>query len=333
MGGRIVGLQDGGASSVVCGHETLVDILDGFVKKGVNANEFLFSKTHKSFFFGGDHSTVAEWCVHLPIWIGGEKGRIQCFIVDGSTPLLVGRPILKALKVKLDYDQDMCSVMGQDPTTALKGDRGEYLIALDDGLASETVDQDYSFDYITDDEVEDYVQEYPLDDIHLYLHMTGRRSPDYVKEQTNYGSEDVVVDGEWNPCLDGSPSTTRLAHVEESAIPDKLWKTLYHGIRVAHNDLNQAMDVAFRSVREAEHLLVQVLRILGSLSAGASVATGASGDFQEGRFRFLGIPVLNLEHGAPGPPSNLDHVSKSPSIYMSVSATDSDAFLGEVRQR
>ena len=68
--------------------------------------------------------------VSTSLWIGGEKGRIQCFLVDGSTPLLVGRPVLKALKVKLDYDQDMCSVMGRDPTVALKGDRGEYLLAL-----------------------------------------------------------------------------------------------------------------------------------------------------------------------------------------------------------
>ena len=62
MGGRVVGLQDGGASSVVCGHEAMMDILDGFVKKGVNANEFLFSKTYKSFLWRGPFDCCGLVC-------------------------------------------------------------------------------------------------------------------------------------------------------------------------------------------------------------------------------------------------------------------------------
>ena len=115
----------------------------------------------------------------------------------------------------------MCSVMGQDPTVALKSDRGEYLVGLDDGLTEETVSQDYCFDYITDNKVEDFVQEFPLDDVNLYLHMTGRRSPDYLKEQANFGSEGLVVESDWAN-ISGLPTTSttgRLAQVQETHIP------------------------------------------------------------------------------------------------------------------
>ena len=137
--GTAIGIQDGGASSVVCGHEFLMDLLAALHQKNVNRAEFLFSRCNKTFLFGGDTTSIADWCIHLPTWVGGVKGRVQCFIVPGATPLLIGRPILKALKIKMDYETDMISVMGEDWTTALKGTKREYLIALDDGLASDTV--------------------------------------------------------------------------------------------------------------------------------------------------------------------------------------------------
>ena len=139
------------------------------------------------------------------------------------------------------------------PLWLSKGDRGEYLLALDDGLTEENVNQDYCFDYISDDKVEDFVQEFPLDDVNLYLYMTGRRSPDYLKEQANFEADGLVGGADWDHLsgLHGTSATGYLAQVEETRIPDKLRKTLYHGIRAAHNDLDQAIEVAFRSVDRA----------------------------------------------------------------------------------
>ena len=55
----------------------------------------------------------ADWSVHLPVWIGGTTGRIQCFLVEGEMPLL------KALKVKVNYDTDMVSVLGESTYSPL----------------------------------------------------------------------------------------------------------------------------------------------------------------------------------------------------------------------
>ena len=62
------------------------------------------------------------------------KGRIQCFLVCGSKPILMGRPLLKALKVKVDYDTDQVSVIGEPWTSVLQGPKGEHLLALEDRL-------------------------------------------------------------------------------------------------------------------------------------------------------------------------------------------------------
>ena len=104
-------------------------------------------------------------------------------------------------------------------------------------LNEENVNQDYCFDYITDDKVEDFVQEFPLDHVNLYQHVTGRRSPDYLKEQANFETDGLVGEADWDHLsgIQTTSATGHLAQVEETRIPDKLWKTLYHGIRAAHN--------------------------------------------------------------------------------------------------
>ena len=59
--------------------------------------------------------------VRPPVFIREICGRLQAFIVEGDTPLFVGRPILKALQVKTDFERDLCSVLGSEYTTALMG--------------------------------------------------------------------------------------------------------------------------------------------------------------------------------------------------------------------
>ena len=77
--------------------------------------------------FGGDNSLVADWSLHLPVFVRGVPGRIQAFIVEGGTPLLLGRPVLKALQVKTDFERDLCSVLGSEYGSATLGKGGEFL--------------------------------------------------------------------------------------------------------------------------------------------------------------------------------------------------------------
>ena len=59
------GIQDGGASSVVVGHVTLMHVVDYMKYRGVRPDRFLFMATNKTFSFGGDTSRQADWSVRL----------------------------------------------------------------------------------------------------------------------------------------------------------------------------------------------------------------------------------------------------------------------------
>lgn len=82
--------QDGGASSMVAGHNVVMGYVDHLIQKGVNADRLRFRPCDKTFHFGGDRELHAEWSIHLPVWTANRYGRLQCFIVEGNTPMLLG---------------------------------------------------------------------------------------------------------------------------------------------------------------------------------------------------------------------------------------------------
>ena len=49
--------------------------------------------------------------VKMPIFIGGRRGLIKAAAVQGSAPLLVSRPALRALQAKSDFDKDEMLVL------------------------------------------------------------------------------------------------------------------------------------------------------------------------------------------------------------------------------
>ena len=61
------GIQDGGASSMVIGHNTLMKVIDHMGERGVKTSRFLFHPTDKAFAFGGSARREALWSVRLPI--------------------------------------------------------------------------------------------------------------------------------------------------------------------------------------------------------------------------------------------------------------------------
>ena len=146
------GIQDSGASSVVVGHNVLMQYIDYMYGRGVPADMFRFLATNKTFGFGGDTTRRSDWSCRLPVWIEGQHGFMECFVVDGSTPLLVGRPLLQAFRVQINYDTSQQSVMGSPWRNVVSGERGEHLLRLDDGIGGRNCQDDpICFDYVTDD--------------------------------------------------------------------------------------------------------------------------------------------------------------------------------------
>ena len=115
--------------------------------------------------------------IHLPVTINGKNGLIQTFIVDGSTPFLIGRPILQFFAVMINYQTDAISLQDGAWQPAKRGPRGEYLLQLSDPGATWT-STDVHFDLMTDETVEQ-IDERVSDDVvtlQLYLESTQRRS-------------------------------------------------------------------------------------------------------------------------------------------------------------
>ena len=153
QGKGVFGILDTGASSVVMGHQTMLMVLTYLQSNGVDIGCIEFRPANKLFQFGGDHTGHAAWSIHLPVIIDAKSGRIQVFIVDGSAPFLVGRPILAHFGIKIDYQRDTLSYNDGPWHDAQKGSKGEYMMPMFlDG--QEWTPQLWHFDLMTDDTIE-----------------------------------------------------------------------------------------------------------------------------------------------------------------------------------
>ncbi|CAE7540759.1 GIP, partial [Symbiodinium necroappetens] len=196
---------------------------------------------------------------------GGIHGRIQCFLVSGEMPVLIGRPILKALKVKMDYDHDKVSIMGEPWTEALVGPKGEYLLALDDGLSPDTLDTEYAFDYVTDDCVDNFVNQTTLLDMDTYLRETGRTGPAFLDEGTMAAT--LVDTQEQESNVYPQTSASGLAPAVECALPPNIWKSIGYGINRCRNQLDHILEAAYRAAETTHAMFWEVYSGSGNLAA------------------------------------------------------------------
>lgn len=185
------------------------------------------------FGLGGDALRKAEWTVKLPVYVDGLSGLIECFLVDGATPLLVGRPILKALKVKVDWDKDLISFGDQGWRPAVKGDRGEYLLRLDEGAQADPEGKHLAFDLVTTETFEMvqrsgtmHTSTYTL---LQYLEATGRDPPEHCL-QAEGTLNDNITDEENHEAQPHPVQDDEQVAVVRKEITDKLLR----GIRFHH---------------------------------------------------------------------------------------------------
>jgi hypothetical protein len=225
------GIQDGGASSMVIGHNTLMKVMDHLGEKGVKTATYKFHPTEKVFAFGGDARREAAWSVRLPVWVQQQHGYIECFVVEGNTPLLIGRPILAALQVKTDFSSNTVSVLNNEWKPAVIGEQGEYLLQLDDGVFEDPEGALVSFDYITDEtygHIENTKDTSAYVTLVDYLTATGRSPPEKAFYLNYIGTSAM------SPKEKVMPEFSEPKDIRRE-ITDKLMKTMYMHFHVWGN--------------------------------------------------------------------------------------------------
>ena len=244
------GIQDGGASSVVVGDNVLMQFIDLMYLRGVPPEKFKFLATNKTFGFGGDARRQSDWSCRLPVWIEGKHGFMECFIVEGNTPLLVGRPLLKALEIHMNYTTSQFSALGSPWKPLTIGGKGEYLLRLDDGIGGRDVMMDHIlFDYVTDDSL-DVLQN--LDDISTYISLeeylstTLREPPERALTAAECGEEETLE--EPTPEDELYTPTSEIQYDDPTAvrreITSKLIKTLHMHFAHLGKRRNQLVEQA-----------------------------------------------------------------------------------------
>ena len=211
------GTLDNGASSVLIGHNTLMKNLKILHDSGRDLRHLCFRPVDKTFHFGGDASSRSEWSLHLPVNVGGSFGRIQVFVIPGDTPFLLGRPVLKHFKIQIDYAADKISVNGCPWTSTIKGPREEYLINLHN--SSDDWCQDWDFDLMTDDTIDNFTYNPESDTINLeeYLNVTQLPSPEFTFTTNDNFSIDLQ---------DMSPDLSPQPHLDHDEDPTAVFKPI-----------------------------------------------------------------------------------------------------------
>ena len=128
---------DPGASAVLMGYGPFVRYIQHLKQLGFEVEKIEIYKCHRTFHFGGDNSSVGKYAVKLPVFVGGQYGLLQSYLLKGETPLLLGRPIAQSLGLKLDLQEMKIKVGSSSWRPILLGLHGEYLLPLTEDYSDE----------------------------------------------------------------------------------------------------------------------------------------------------------------------------------------------------
>ena len=92
---------DPGASSFLMGSGPLSRYVNHLRQLGYDTDKLQLQRCHRTFHFGGDHQKISSWTVKVPVYLNGQHGLIQGFVLSGETPMLVGRPVIRALDMTI----------------------------------------------------------------------------------------------------------------------------------------------------------------------------------------------------------------------------------------
>ena len=123
-------MLDPGASAFLAGYGPFKRYVEHLQSLDFPTETLEFVRCNRRFQFGGDAQSFSTWSVMLPIFVDGKYGRIQLYLLPGNTPMLLGRPLIEALQMSMDFFGKKVKFGGSPWQSALMGKHGEYLLSL-----------------------------------------------------------------------------------------------------------------------------------------------------------------------------------------------------------
>lgn len=90
---------DSSCGKTIIGLETLQQFQNMWQAQGITLPEP--DKEINHFKYGNGQHEVSQQSIKMPVFVGGRRSIIKAAIVRGSAPLLISRPALRALQLKI----------------------------------------------------------------------------------------------------------------------------------------------------------------------------------------------------------------------------------------
>ena len=90
-------VQDGGAASVLGSAWQIRKYLRFLLEEGFNIHDIPMFQCEKGFKYGNSMKETTNKCIVLPIFLGGKRIDVLTYVIKGTAPILVGRPLLEQL--------------------------------------------------------------------------------------------------------------------------------------------------------------------------------------------------------------------------------------------
>ena len=184
--------QDGGAAAVLGSQYHIKRYLRYLLEQGFDIKEVDVFRCHKGFKYGNSECEVTNLCVLLPIFVGGVKAKVMCYVNQGTAPILFGRPMLEQLGLTVDHGAKLMKWPDGDWQPIPLGRRGEYLIHLAEDIAK-LVHKEIPFRIFLPTDFKDHVD------------IENRMPVDMVLDDLNYHQKDNILMSEAIGLVEGPP--------------------------------------------------------------------------------------------------------------------------------
>ena len=122
---------DCGAASVIIGMQQLRRLMKALLMKGCDIAAIPARKCEKGLRFGNGNRDVTTLCVLVPTFFKNKRRDILMYVMEGSTPCLLGRPALESFNITINYGAKIIAYdddLKFEPATL--GQKGEFIVHL-----------------------------------------------------------------------------------------------------------------------------------------------------------------------------------------------------------